>query len=330
MDTNEAESVLIANPIYDTVFKYLMQNLDIAKGIISLIINEEIDYINFGSQETYTRTDEDRVTFFRLDFVAGIREKNGGHKKVLIELQKTNLRSDVARFRRYVAEHYKRAEDIIEANGMVQNKHVPIITIYILGFRLSKTLPAVIKVDRKYIDVLGRREIFERNDFIECLTHNSYVIQAPALGSDMKTGLEWVLSIFQQINFVSDDQHFVKSYTYDYKEGSGTLPDRRLMKKILRRLQQAAADKETWKTLRNEEIYYEAYEMDIGCKEIELEKKVRELLEKDEMLREKNETLQEKDEKLQETNEELQEIKIALQQKDEYVRELQRKLEGLQ
>ncbi len=307
MDTNEAESVLIANPIYDTVLKYLMQNLDIAKGIISLIIDEEIDYINFGSQESYYLKDEDRVTFFRLDFVAGIREKNGGHKKVLIELQKTSLRSDIARFRRYVAEHYKRAEDIIEANGSVQNKHVPIITIYILGFRLSETLPAVIKVDRKYIDVLGRREIFERNDFIECLTHNSYVIQAPALGPDMKTSLEWVLSIFQQVNFVSDDQHFVKSYTYDYKEGSGTLPDRRLMKKILRRLQQAAADRETWETLRNEEIAYEAYEMDIGCKEIELEKKVRELLEKDEKL---------------------QEIEMALLQKDEYIRELQRKLEA--
>ncbi len=319
MDGNEDKGVLIANPLYDTVFKYLMQNLDIAKGIISLIIDEEIDYINFGSQESYYRNDEDRVTFFRLDFVAGIRKKNGGHKKVLIELQKTNLRSDVARFRRYVAEHYKRAEDIIEANGGVLNKHVPIITIYILGFRLSRTLPAVIKVDRKYIDVLGKREIFERNDFIECLTHNSYVIQAPALGPDMKTGLEWVLSIFQQINFVSGDQHFVKSYTYDYKEDSGTLPDGRLMKKILRRLQQAAADRETWETLKNEEIYYEAYEMDIGCKEIELEEKVRELLEKDKILREEKQKVLEKEKKLQE-------IEMALQQKDEYIRELQRKL----
>ncbi len=328
MDGNEDKGVLIANPLYDTVFKFLMQNLDIAKGIISLIIDEEIDYINFGSQETYYRNDEDRVTFFRLDFVAGIREKNGGHKKVLIELQKTNLRSDVARFRRYMAEHYKRAEDIIEANGGVLNKHVPLITIYILGFRLSQTLPAVIKVDRKYIDVLGKREIFERNDFIECLTHNSYVIQAPALGPDMKTGLEWVLSIFQQVNFVSDDQHFVKSYSYDYKEGSdsGALPDRRLMKKILRRLQQAAADRETWETLKNEEIYYEAYEMDIGCKEIELEEKVRELLEKDKILREEKQKLKEEKQKNLEKDEKLQEIEMVLQQKEEYIRELQRKL----
>ena len=31
--------MLIANPIYDTVFKYLMENLDIAKGIISTMMN---------------------------------------------------------------------------------------------------------------------------------------------------------------------------------------------------------------------------------------------------------------------------------------------------
>jgi hypothetical protein len=41
--------MLIANPIYDTVFKYLMENLDIAKGIISTIINEEIDYLDFSA-----------------------------------------------------------------------------------------------------------------------------------------------------------------------------------------------------------------------------------------------------------------------------------------
>ncbi|MCX6580294.1 MAG: hypothetical protein NT166_08920 [Candidatus Aminicenantes bacterium] len=34
--------MLIANPIYDTVFKYLMENLKVAKGIISTIIDEEI------------------------------------------------------------------------------------------------------------------------------------------------------------------------------------------------------------------------------------------------------------------------------------------------
>jgi uncharacterized protein (DUF3084 family) len=32
----------IANPIYDTVFKYLLEDLDIAKGLLSVILNTEI------------------------------------------------------------------------------------------------------------------------------------------------------------------------------------------------------------------------------------------------------------------------------------------------
>ncbi len=43
--------VIIANPIYDIVFKYLMANLDVARGVISTIIAEEIVVLDFKSQE---------------------------------------------------------------------------------------------------------------------------------------------------------------------------------------------------------------------------------------------------------------------------------------
>jgi hypothetical protein len=38
--------MLIANPIYDVVFKYLMEDNKIAKLIISKIINDEIIELN--------------------------------------------------------------------------------------------------------------------------------------------------------------------------------------------------------------------------------------------------------------------------------------------
>jgi len=34
--------MIIANPIYDVVFKHLMDDIDIAKGVISTIISQEI------------------------------------------------------------------------------------------------------------------------------------------------------------------------------------------------------------------------------------------------------------------------------------------------
>ena len=44
--------MLIANPIYDIVFKYLMEDLDIAKDILSLILNTEIISLTVQPQET--------------------------------------------------------------------------------------------------------------------------------------------------------------------------------------------------------------------------------------------------------------------------------------
>jgi hypothetical protein len=119
--------------------------------------------------------------------------KQGGYKNVLIELQKSNLPYDIMRFRRYLGEQYKKVDEVLVEDGTLSKESLPIITIYFLGFYISKTLPAVIKVDRRYIDVLGGKDIEERNDFIEQLSHNSYVIQVPGLKLQMSTSLEWVL-----------------------------------------------------------------------------------------------------------------------------------------
>lgn len=96
--------------------------------------------------------------------------------------------------------------------GSDRNK--TILTIYFLGFYISLTLPAVIKVNRTYTDILQGKEIQEKNDFIENLTHDSYVIQIPAMHVKLRNPLERILSIFQQEKFIDDDHHF-KSYDYE-------------------------------------------------------------------------------------------------------------------
>ena len=76
--------MLIANPIYDTVFKYLMENLKVAKGIISTIIDEEILTLDLAAQEHTYQSIEPALMIFHLDFIAKIRLKKGGSKNVLI------------------------------------------------------------------------------------------------------------------------------------------------------------------------------------------------------------------------------------------------------
>jgi hypothetical protein len=44
----------IANPIYDVIFKYLMENTDIAKDILSAILGETIISLEMKPQELVT------------------------------------------------------------------------------------------------------------------------------------------------------------------------------------------------------------------------------------------------------------------------------------
>jgi len=278
--------MLIANPIYDVVFKYLMANLDIAKGIISTIIDEEIVTLDFKAQEG-------------VDFIAKIKLKEGGYKNVLIELQKSNIPYDIERFRRYLGDQYKKVDDVPSESGEGESskESLPIITIYFLGFSLSATLPNVIKVGRQYIDVLKGKEITERSEFIERLTHDSYVIQIPGLQVQLKNRLEYVLSVFQQENFVDKTRH-LKSY--DYKTTD------KLILKILKQLEKAAADEHLHRQLDLEEMALSEYENTFKHLERKLE-------EKDKVLEEKDKALEEKDK--------------ALEEKDKYIRELLKKLE---
>ena len=66
----------IANPIYDITFKYLMENEDIAKDILSVILNENVVHVELKPQETITET-RVGVRIFRLDFKATIQKADG-------------------------------------------------------------------------------------------------------------------------------------------------------------------------------------------------------------------------------------------------------------
>ena len=63
----------IANPIYGTIFKFLMEDLDIASGFLSLILETPILALKFCSKEGLrTRLGDgpasERFGVYRLDF----------------------------------------------------------------------------------------------------------------------------------------------------------------------------------------------------------------------------------------------------------------------
>ncbi|MCP4149785.1 MAG: hypothetical protein GY757_18715 [bacterium] len=270
--------MLIANPIYDVVFKYLMANLDIAKGVIAAIIDEDIAMLDFKAQESVHNA-ESGFKVFHLDFIAKIRNKDGNYKNVLIELQKSNLPFNIMRFRKYLGGQYQKEDEVLADDGSVTRGPLPILTIYFLGFRISKELPAAIKVARNYIDILKGTEIHGQNDFIEKLSHDSYVIQIPQLQVKLRNRLEYVLSVFQQEKF-TDESHHLKSYDHETSDA--------LMQKILKQLQKAAGDDKLRRQLELEEMAMMEYESAFGDMQ-------RSLKEKDDALREKDDALKDKD-----------------------------------
>ena len=53
---NKFEVMIIANPIYDTVFKYMMSDSRVAKTFLSAIIGEKIVELDFTSTEYTLKT----------------------------------------------------------------------------------------------------------------------------------------------------------------------------------------------------------------------------------------------------------------------------------
>jgi hypothetical protein len=230
---------IIANPIYDTVFKRLMENQHIAKFFLSTILGQKIEQLTFMPQEFTYKLDEqneeasggkkqkkkkekDEVRYYsylRLDFMATVRDEQGKIRKILIELQKSWDILDVMRFRTYLGEQYRKVDTV---NG--KKILLPITTIYILGKNLPETDCPCIKVGRTYIDMRNSLPIEAKSEFIEHLTHDSYVIQAGRI-TDTRyiTNLDKLLSIFEQRYFIVDGSDVTKEYRYQPDDENMTL-----------------------------------------------------------------------------------------------------------
>ncbi len=278
----------IANPIYDAVFKYLLEDIEIAKGIIGRIIGEEITELYFRPEELKTKSEKYLVIILRIDFKAVIKTKNGTYKKILIEIQKGKDDEDIVRFRKYLSENYQ-GKDNIKTDKGEEEKVLPIVPIYFLGFPLQKIDAAALKVGRNYIDLIGDKKITVKNHFIERLTHDGYFIQIGKLrkvDTKAKNSLERVLRVFNQSYRLTNDRRLLE---ISEKE----LDTDPLLKKVIERLHRAAADTEILKKIDVEEQVEER-----------IEKQLRKVAELQEKMDIKDKVLEEKDKVLERLNNE--------------------------
>jgi hypothetical protein len=303
--------MIIANPIYDTVFKFLMEDLSIAKTIISVIIGEDIVDLSVKPQEETTFSEKYFLTVFRLDFKAIIKTVDGTEKKVLIELQKSKNSFDLQRFRHYLGKNYSTPDDL---DGY--RVSLPIVPIYFIGFPL--TIPSsVLKIGRTYQDLSSGEIIDKKDDFIESLSHDSFVVQISKLHGEMKTKMERILSIFNQKWIFDEDNKWLLQYDEDNKDLDEET------RKILKRLSIAAESNQVKEQIKAEETFDDSMDRALRMKEIVIEEKEAVIEQKEAVIEQKEAVieqkdieLKEKDSKLLEQQKELEELRRLLAKKD--------------
>ncbi len=310
--------MIIANPIYDSVFKYLLEDIDIAKELLSTIIGQEIVSISVQPQETTAEIDSHVLTIFRLDFKAVIKTQDNQYKKVLIELQKAKKLFDIMRFRRYLGENYQKTDTIQHEKKGDMNVPLNIITIYFLGFNLEKGYPPVFKSTPQISDVVTGAILsnLPKEPFVELLNHTSYTIQIPTLSNILQTKVEKVLMIFSP-KYKTDDRHKL-----DY---IGKIDDQ-LIHKILNRLVRAVADEQVRKNMDFEDEIENTIANLLREKDEIIEEAVKQLDEKAKTIEENEKTIEENEKTIEEKEKTIEEKEKMLAQQAALIEELKHKL----
>ena len=198
----------IANPIYDIVFKYLMEDERIVKTLLSALLKKEAVEAEVRKHE-YTNGRRDKISMFRIDFGAKVKEADGSTHLVLIELQKTWLETETLRFRQYLGAQYNRKENIV---GKGSDQHaLPMVAVYLLGHRVGDIEEPIVYVSHKPYDYNGV-EVKEGmpDPFVSSLTHDSIIVQIPLLHGRVNPKLDEVLFCFDQTNCSSTGRQVIE------------------------------------------------------------------------------------------------------------------------
>ena len=293
----------VANPIYDCVFKFLMEDERIAKTVLSALLKKEVVSVEMRRHE-HPNVTRDKISMFRIDFAAQVKEDDGTVRLILIELQKTWVDTETLRFRRYLAAQYNAEENMVK-EGELKGYAVPMIAVYLLGHRVGDIDKAVVYVTHNAFDYDGKVvEGGMQDPFINSLIHDSIIVQIPLLHGKINNRLDRVLSVFDQSQRDAKNQQIV---CLDEKEYAGDSD----MMYILHRLGLAAMDADVRQEMNDEDEFYSVLE----ARDTQVMKLNEQLTEKRRQLNEKNAQLNEQNAQLSEQKAQLNEQKVQLSEK---------------
>jgi myosin heavy subunit len=334
----------IANPIYDVVFKYLMEDNEIAKLIISTIIKKQVISLDVKPTERTVELGVASLTVYRLDYTARI-VTDEGPTTALIEIQKAKFPTDIMRFRHYLGEQYKN-KDNAEKTTVTRWKEgkqveevvytpVPLMNIYFLGYTLDHYKAPVVRIERTCYDDTTQKKLTEKEHFVECLSHDGYVIQIPFLPKKHRSDLEEMLAVFDQSKILTSNPHVLNIREEEIPEA---------YRPLYRRLIRAIAEPEIRDRMDIEDEVVEEFNkitreiaeikavievrdayIEETKKALEETKKVME--DKDKVLEDKDKALEDKDKALEDKDKALEKTKEVMEVKDKALEKTKKALE---
>ena len=299
----------VANPIYDSVFKYLMEDERIARTILSALLKKEVVEVQIRRNE-YTNGFRDNISMFRIDFGARIREADGSLRLILIELQKTWLDTETLRFRQYLGAQYANKENMVHEE-MRPPYGIPMVAVYILGHRVGNINVPVLYVNHKSYDYDGHEVTQGLPDpFVDSLVHDSIIVQIPLLHGQINNRLFKVLSVFDQTNKEKDNRQLVELDEANYQDDAD-------MQYILHRLIMASGDAQLRQDMNVEDEYYSVIEK----RDTTIMMKDRQIAQQNATILEQGATIQEQGATIQEQGATIQEQGATIQEQDATIQE---------
>jgi hypothetical protein len=230
----------LLNPLFDSVFKYLLEDLEVAKNLIQAIIKKEVLDLIPAPQEASDvelKHKYSQIGMIRQDYVAIIKTLSDTGKeeieKVMIEVQKSPIAPEISRFRNYLSDKYRKKSSLGK-----EEKYLTIKTIYLIEEVFNSKLPAVLGRRGVYYDELENQQYSgEKDEIVELFNHDSWFIQTELLPSEFKDELMYILSVFAPLFRKSPKDRFI-----DIPDDKILIKKHKILERILRRLQAATQD----------------------------------------------------------------------------------------
>ena len=280
--------ITIANPIYDTVFKFLMEDDRVARVLLSALLKKNVVKTERRRQE-YANTHRDEISYFRIDFAATVEDEDGKQTLMLIELQKTWLPSETYRFRQYIGQQYANKENL-KQDEKGNNVGIPMVAVYLLGHCVGNIETPILYVNHRYEDYDGNEVKKGLPDpFVDSLKHESVIVQIPLLHGHISNRLEQVLSIFDQSNVTKGNRQTIQVDSTEYSENDD-------IQYVIQKLYEASSSADLRRQMNVEEEFFS----EIDSRDAKLKALGKKVDEQEQEIAGQKEALEQKDKKLDE------------------------------